>query len=184
MYRLIMLSRTYQMSSRFVNEKNSRVDPDNHLLWRMNRRRLEAEELWDVLHAAAGTINLKMGGRPVVPPLVEEELTALREGWHWPVAADPADHNRRGIYLLVRRNFRFPMFDVFDSPVNFVSAAGRDMTVVAPQALWLLNNKTAYRQAQEFAARLVGDGTEGWNKPDFGGGQTGWQGGKAGVHAT
>jgi hypothetical protein len=54
---------------------------------------------------------------------------------------------------------------------------------VAPQALWFLNNKTSYRQAQEFAARLVREDSVGWNKPDFGGGQTGWQGKKAGGHA-
>jgi len=183
MHRLIMLSRTYQMTSRFVDEKNSLLDPDNRLLWRMNRRRLEAEELWDSLHATAGTLNLKMGGRPVVPPLVDDEIAALRESWHWPVAANPEEHNRRGIYLLVRRNFRFPMFDVFDSPVNSVSAASRDVTTVAPQALWFLNNNTAYHQAQELAARLITEDSAGWNKPDFGAGQTGWQGQKAGGHA-
>src|SRR5207248_1355627 len=45
----------------------------------------------------------------------------------------------------------------------------------APQALWFLNNKTAYQQAQEFAARLVGEDTTGWNKQYLGGGQPGWQ---------
>ncbi len=183
MHRLIMLSSTYQMASKFLNENNARIDPDNRYLWRMNRQRLDAEELWDALHATAGTLNLKMGGRPIVPPLAEEELAALLENWHWPVTAEAQEHDRRGIYILVRRNFRFPMFDVFDSPVNSISAASRDVTTVAPQALWRLNNKTSYRQAQEFAARLIREDSAGWNKPDFGGGQTGWQGKKAGAHA-
>ncbi len=175
MHRLLMLSSSYQMASRFVDERSSHLDPDNRLLWRMNRRRLEAEELWDSLHATTGTLNPKMGGRPVIPPLTEEEAVALREGWYWPATASVEEFNRRGLYFFVRRNFRFPMFDVFDSPVNFVSAPGRDETTVAPQALWFLNNKIAYQQAQEFAARLVAEETAGWNKPYLGGGQPGWQ---------
>ena len=175
MHRLLMLSRTYQMASRFVDEGNSRLDPDNRLLWRMNRRRLEAEELWDALQSVAGTLNPAMGGCPVVPPLADEEAEALRESWYWPVTADAEEHHRRGLYFFVRRNFRFPMFDVFDSPVNFASAPGRDETTVAPQALWFLNNKIAWQQAQEFAARLVAEDTAGWNKQDLGGGQPGWQ---------
>jgi hypothetical protein len=139
--------------------------------------------LWDTLHATAGTLNLKMSGRPIVPPLADEELAALRESWHWPVTADPREHNRRGIYILVRRNFRFPLFDVFDAPVNSVSAANRDVTTVAPQALWFLNNQTSQRQAREFAARLVREEIAGWNQPDFGGGQTGWLGRKGGERA-
>ena len=94
----------------------------------MNRRRLEAETLWDFIHATAGTLNLKLGGRPVMPPLADDEMSALREPWQWTVSADPQDHTRRGLYILVRRNFRFPMFEVFDSPVNSVSSPRRDVT--------------------------------------------------------
>jgi hypothetical protein len=157
LHRLIMTSSTYRMASRFGNQHNQSVDPENHLLWRMNRRRLEAEALWDNMHAVAGTLNLKMGGRPVVPPLADDEIAALRDRWQWTVSGNPADHTRRGLYILVRRNFRMPMFEAFDSPVNSVSCPCRDVTTVAPQALWFLNNKTSYRQAQNFAARLVSE---------------------------
>ncbi len=54
-----MTSKTYRMSSRFASDAHLERDPDNRLLWRMNRRRLEAEALWDAVHATAGTINLK-----------------------------------------------------------------------------------------------------------------------------
>ena len=60
MHRLIMLSNTYQMSSRFTDASNSRIDAENLYLWRMNRRRLEAEAIWDSIHAVAGTLSLKM----------------------------------------------------------------------------------------------------------------------------
>ena len=63
MTRLIMLSNTYQMTSRYVSAANSRIDPENSYLWRMNRTRLEGEAIWDSIHVAAGDINFKMGGR-------------------------------------------------------------------------------------------------------------------------
>ena len=157
MHKLIMLSQAYRRDGRFATERHLRDDPENRLLWRTNRRRLEAEALWDSLHAAAGTLNSKLGGRPVIPPVADDEIAALRDRWHWPVSADPAEHNRRGLYILVRRNFRFPMFEVFDAPVNSVSCPARDVTTVAPQALWFLNNKVLLQQAHELAGRVVRD---------------------------
>ena len=155
LHRTIMLSDVYQRVSAFSNADNLARDADNRYLWRMNRRRLEAEALWDFVHSTAGTLNLKMGGRPVIPQLADDEMSALREPWQWAVSADPKEHTRRGLYVIVRRNFRFPMFEVYDSPVNSVSSPRRDVTVVAPQTLWSLNNRRAFRQAQEFAARLM-----------------------------
>ena len=160
MHRLIMTSNTYQMTSRFATDKHQQIDPDNRLLWRMSRRRLEAEALWDSIHATAGTINLKMGGRPVVVPLADDEIAALREKWQWPITGDPAEYTRRGLYILVLRNFRFPMFDVYDAPLNSVSCPQRDVTTVAPQALWSLNSPSVYRQAMQLASRVVKEGGE------------------------
>jgi hypothetical protein len=156
MHRLLMLSNTYQMSSQYYQESNLRLDPDNRYLWRMNRRRLEAEALWDAIHAVAGTLNLKMWGDPICPPLTEEELGSLQK-WKWPVSSDPAEQNRRAIYILARRRFTFPMLGVFDNAEPAASCPERVMTTVPPQALWLLNNKTVYRQAQQLAERLVGE---------------------------
>jgi len=155
LHRLIMLTDVYQRASAYENPDNSNKDANNRYLWRMNRRRLEAEALWDFVHSTAGTINLKLGGRPVVPQLADDEISALREPWQWTVSADAKEHTRRGLYILVRRNFRFPMFEVFDVPINSVSSAKRDVTIVAPQTLWSLNNQRAFRLAQEFAGRLV-----------------------------
>jgi hypothetical protein len=155
MHRLIMLSQTYQRSSLDADAKNLKLDPENRYLWRMNRQRLEAEVLWDTMHAVSGTLNLKMGGRPVTPSLAEDEMNALGSLWQWPVSADPTEHDRRGLYILVRRNYPYPMFQVFDGPENAVSCPERDVTTVAPQALWFLNNRVSYQQAQEFAGRLV-----------------------------
>jgi len=160
LHRLIMNSATYRQSSRFAGEKHLAEDPQNRLLWRMNRRRLEAEALWDAVHASAGTLNLAMGGRPVVPALAADESAALRDKWHWVVSSDPAQHNRRGLYIMVRRNFKFPMFEVFDTPLTSASCPTRDVTTVAPQALWGLNNKSVFHQAMHLAGRVVKEAGE------------------------
>ena len=160
MHRLIMTSYVYKMSSQFSHKENLVIDEDNRYLWRANRRRLEAETIWDAIHSAAGTLNLKMGGRPFVPPLSDAELAPLRNKWWWTVPADPADHSRRGVYMLARRTFMFPMFDKFDTPDPAVSSPGRDVTTVAPQSLFLLNNPIVFQQALEFAGRLVREAGE------------------------
>lgn len=178
-HRTMMLSSTYQMDSRESSKQNAAIDPQNRNLWKMNRRRLEAEAIWDSIHAVAGTLNLKRGGRPVMPPLRPEEGAPA----YWIVNSDPAEHTRRALYVLQRRNFRFPMLDIFDLPVNAVSAPARDVTTVAPQALWMMNNATSVLQAKAFASRLQGESNAGWNVPDFGPGQPVWLGQKSGVHA-
>lgn len=154
MHRLIMTSQTYQRASRFASAANTKIDPENRYLWKANRRRLEGELLWDSMHSAAGTLNTRTGGKPVATPLAADEVSGFASPWQWPVNGDPAEHHRRGLYLLVRRTFPFPMFEAFDAPVNAVSCPQRDVSSVAPQALWFLNNHVAHEQAAAFAARL------------------------------
>ncbi|MCY3756613.1 MAG: DUF1549 and DUF1553 domain-containing protein, partial [Acidobacteria bacterium] len=155
MHRLIMLSDAYRRDSRFTAAAHRQQDPDNRLLWRMNRRRLEGEAVWDSLHAVAGNLNPTMGGRPAIPPLSKVEMSSLRIKPWWAVSEDPAAGRRRGVYILARRNFTFPMFDKFDVPNSSVSCAGREVTTVAPQALWSLNNDASFRQARVLADRLI-----------------------------
>jgi hypothetical protein len=154
LHRLILNSATWRMSSRPADARVLDADPENQWLTRMNRRRLESEALWDAVHSAGGSLNLKLGGRPVMPALEADELALLRDKYHWVVTADPAEHSRRGLYIMSRRNFRMPIFEVFDSPPNAVSTGRRDSTTVAPQALWTLNNRRVFRQAELLAARL------------------------------
>jgi Protein of unknown function (DUF1553)/Protein of unknown function (DUF1549)/Planctomycete cytochrome C len=186
MHRLMVLSNTYRMSSR-LNEANLKIDPQNHYLWRMNPRRLEAEAIWDSTLAAAGTLNLKadplkyfrplkqinpallneMGGPPVFPPLSldEREGGDLLEKSQWPDSLDPNEHNRRGVYVYVKRSFSFPMFKTFDAPDASLSCERRQNTTVAPQSLALMNNEFIHRQARAFAVRLLrenGDQPSAW----------------------
>lgn len=153
LHKQILLSSTYQMSSQ-PNEQNARIDSANRFLWRMNRQRMDSEQVRDSVLAVSGNLNLKMGGRPVIPPLTEEEKTGLWAPSQWPTALDPAEHNRRSVYVYVKRSFPYPMFSLFDSPDTSVSCPRRDATTVAPQALALFNSRFMLAQAGDLAKRI------------------------------
>ena len=90
-----------------------------------------------------------------MPPLSTVELAPLQDKDWWTTATDLEEGKRRGVYIMSRRNFSFPMFDKFDIPNSSISCPKREVTTVASQALWGLNNDVTFRQAREFAARLV-----------------------------
>jgi uncharacterized protein DUF1553/uncharacterized protein DUF1549/cytochrome c len=155
LHRQIMLSSVYRMSS-VAAGKGLEVDPEDKLLWHFPRRRLEGEAIRDAILACAGTLNVKAGGPPVVPPLSGSELTGLFDAKDkWPVTADTAEHTRRSVYLLQRRTFTYPLFAAFDPPEPMTSCPQRARTVVPAQALTLLNSPLARQQAAEFAKRLI-----------------------------
>lgn len=153
MHRLMMLSNTYRMSSE-PNASNAAIDADNRYLWRMNRRRLQAEELRDSVLMSAGALNLKAGGPSIAVPLSEEERSGMRDFSQWPVHPDPLEHDRRSVYLQVKRSFRLPMFEAFDQPDAVASCSRRESSTVAPQALTLMNSDFMMKQAQRLAAFL------------------------------
>ena len=153
LHRIIMLSDAYKRSSQF-DAANQALDADNRFLWRTNRQRVDAESLRDSVLAVSGTLNLKRGGRPVIPPLTKEEATGLWARNQWPESLDVKEHNRRSVYLYVKRTFPLPMMSTFDQPDNSVSCSHREKTTVAPQALTLLNGEFMLEQARQLAARL------------------------------
>lgn len=153
MHRLILLSNTYQQSSRF-NPEAAKVDPQNKLLWRFGRRRLEGETIRDAILEVSGRLNTKMGGPGVFPPLPPGVTT--RGGWK--KDEDPAEAQRRSIYIFVRRNTRYPMMEIFDMPDTHESCGRRNQTLTAPQALELLNNELVLEWARAFAGRILNDG--------------------------
>jgi hypothetical protein len=152
MHRLIMLSNTYQQSTQF-NAEAARIDPQNKLVWRYNRHRLEGEAIRDSMLEVSGLLNLKMGGPGVFPPLPPGVVT--RGGWK--KDEDSSEADRRSVYVFVRRNTRYPMFEVFDMPDTHESCARRNTTITAPQALELLNNDLVLDWARAMAARVMND---------------------------
>jgi mono/diheme cytochrome c family protein len=164
MQRLILLSNTYRMSDRY-DAANAKIDPADRDLWRFPRLRLDAEEVRDATLAVSGSLNLKAGGPPVIPPLQPDEVSALGEESLWPATLNPAEPLRRSVYMYVKRMFRLPMLETFDAPDNSFSCARREATTVAPQALTLMNSRFVFERAKEFAARLTkkdGDNPGAW----------------------
>jgi hypothetical protein len=154
MHRLIMLSNTYRTSSVATSE-SLRKDPDNFLLSRMNRQRLNADELRDTMLATSGNLNLKMGGMGIIIPLTKEEIEAARMPNLWPPNPDPREYNRRTIYLQMKRSMTLPMLQTFDAPDTALSCPRRDTSTVAPQALTLMNSDFSVAEADKFAELLV-----------------------------
>jgi hypothetical protein len=152
LHRRIMLSSTYQESARFDPEA-AKVDPDDRLAWRYARHRLEGEAIRDSILEVSGRLNLKMGGPGVFPPLPAGVET--RGGWNKEEDASEAD--RRSVYVFVRRNTRYPMFEVFDMPDTHESCPRRNATVTAPQALELLNNELVLDWSRSLASRVGND---------------------------
>ncbi len=162
--RQILLSSAYQMSDQY-NAANAKVDPGNRNWWRMDRHRLDAEEIRDATLAVSGALNLKAGGPPVIPPLEPDEVSALGEESLWPATVNPQEPLRRSVYMYVKRMFRLPMLESFDQPDSSFSCARREATNVAPQALTLMNSRFMFQRARDFAARLTkkdGDNPGAW----------------------
>jgi hypothetical protein len=158
LHRLILLSSTYRQAthhSSFISHHS--VDPDNKLLWKMNRVRLEAELIRDSLFAVAGNLDVKMGG------------TLLNNGNFTYVNNENStntaryDNHRRSVYLPVVRNTVFDFFQVFDFAEPHVPNGKRASTVIAPQALYLMNSPMVKDQALRVAESLLeeaGDDTQ------------------------
>jgi len=153
MHRLIMLSNTYRQSSQF-NAEAAKVDPEDKLVWRYNRHRLEGEVIRDAMLQASGRLNLKMGGRGVFPPLPE----GVNPRGGWKKNEDAAETQRRSVYTFVRRNTRYPMFEVFDMPDTHESCPRRATTTTAPQALELLNSDLVLDWSRSLAGKVLNDG--------------------------
>jgi mono/diheme cytochrome c family protein len=135
LHREIMLSATYQMSSRY-DERSFRADGDNRFIWRMNPRRLDVEAWRDALLTATGELDRKLGG----PPL------------------DNINVPRRTVYMRISRNGdRFQpdeFMRLFDFPAMRATVAQRTPSAVPQQYLFMMNNAYMLRRAELFAARL------------------------------
>ncbi len=154
MHRMMVLSETYRMSSA-GNQQAMRRDPTGALLWRFRPRRLEAEALRDTILAVAGQLNLKAGGPSVFPKIsraVLETQSVPGNGW---TPSEPAEAQRRSVYIFVKRTLIVPELDVLDFPATEESCAQRIVSTVAPQALTLLNGEFMHEQAAAMASRLA-----------------------------
>ncbi|MBI5771496.1 MAG: DUF1553 domain-containing protein [Verrucomicrobia bacterium] len=147
--RTIVLSRRYQLSSAPAPEA-VRLDPENRLCSHANRRRLEAEEIRDAMLAVAGRLDLRMGG-PNIGPGKGSPGGAPATSEYGYVFND----TRRSLYTPAFRNARLELFEVFDFADINAPVAQRHASVVAPQALYLMNHPFALEQARHAAERTL-----------------------------
>lgn len=153
MHKLIMMSSTYQMSSR-AQEKAIKADPGNMLWWRFDMRRLSAEEVRDTLLTVGGNLNLKMAGPSIYPPIPREVLAGQSvPGQGWPTSS-PEESNRRSVYVHIKRSLLLPILSQHDQADTDSSCPVRYTTTVPTQSLGMLNGEFANAQATAFAQRL------------------------------
>ena len=135
MHRLIMNSSTYQMASDVdfpESAKYAEQDPENRLLWRRTRRRLEAEPVRDAVLSVGGGLDAKIGGK-----------------------APDVNANRRAVYLPINRAALYEMFSTFDYVETANHIEQRPTTTVPHQALFLLNSPIVHKQATAVAKEVI-----------------------------
>ncbi len=157
LHKLIVTSATYRQSSA-PNAAASAIDPDNRLLWRMNRSRLDADSIRDSVLAISGHLDLAMGG-PSIPhftskpgPQSTPTLNYENFDWNTPGAA------RRSIYRVVWRGIADPFLDAIDFPDMALLSPVRSFSASPLQSLALFNNEFVLHHCERFAARLEASG--------------------------
>lgn len=148
MHRLIMLSNTYQMSSEY-DERSAEADPENTLLWRASRRRLEAEEIRDAIMAVSGDLQFVTGGSIMKYKDRQYVANTSRRG------DIDYDRNIRAVYIPVVRSSMYDVFRAFDLPDPSTPNGDRDATVVAPQALFMMNGSVVLKHSRLLAENLL-----------------------------
>jgi mono/diheme cytochrome c family protein len=152
LHRLIVTSATYRQVST-IREDAGAIDADNRLLWRQNRRRLEAEAIRDAVLATAGTLDLTMGGPGWQDFVIEHPEHSPHYRYDLADHADPATW-RRGVYRFIVRSQTQPFMTCLDCADPSMRVGRRNEGVSALQALALLNNGFVLVQAERFAQRV------------------------------
>jgi hypothetical protein len=157
MHKLIVMSATYRQSSKGRADAKA-IDPDNRLLARQNRLRLDAELVRDSALVTCGLISEKLGGPAVYPPLPPgaNSVTQVKREWK---TSEGADRYRRGVYTFFQRSAPHPSLVLFDAPDATTTCTRRIRSNSPLQALTLLNDEAYFEFAGALADRLLKDKT-------------------------
>jgi hypothetical protein len=159
LHKLIVMSATYRQSSR-AREDQLQRDPENRLLSRGSRVRVDAEVVRDAALAAAGLLSGKMYGQSVFPP---QPASITTEGAYgqlaWTVSSGE-DRYRRGLYTFMKRTAPYAMFSTFDGPSGEACLARRDISNTPLQALTLLNDQAVLEAAQALGRAAADMGSD------------------------
>ena len=154
MHRLLMLSSTYRMSSKTAADSLGK-DPENKLLTRFERRRLNVEAIRDGLLALDGSLDLEMGGTLQFGYGTDRENSSDR------LSMNPEKVDRRLVYLPLRRANLPTLLNLFDFGDATTTTGKRSGTNVAPQALFMMNSDFVATRARNLARTLLDDGSTG-----------------------
>ena len=170
LHRLILMSAAYQQTALGEEKEQGRkgekgmsaseIDADNHLLWRMNRTRLDAESVRDAVLQLSGNLDLNMGGPPVM------QFTLIdTNGLNTPVVdyasfdVDNTNNFRRSIYRYLFRSLPDPFMEALDCPDGSQLTPVRNVSMTSLQALALWNDAFIVRQSEYLAVRVAKAGS-------------------------
>lgn len=158
-HRIIMRTRTYQATSTLSSgsaQRNRAKDPGNLWFWRQNLRRLDAEAIRDSILYYANALHPKDHGPSVYPALLPEIRATANpvsvDSWH----ESPAEiQGCRSVFLVVKRSLKDPLLEAFDFANSHSPTGIRPTTIVAPQALMLLNDRFVAENAGRLAEQIT-----------------------------
>ena len=146
--RAIVLSHAYQLASNY-DPADAAMDPADRCLWRASPRRLEAEAIRDAMLSASGQLD---ASRPVGSPVMTMGIGELRRAGR---DAEFAGGAHRSVYIPILRELVPPVLDLFDFAEPTLVTGNRDVTTVATQALFLMNNRFVLQQSRHMADRVL-----------------------------
>jgi hypothetical protein len=155
--REIVLSRTYREASTYRADAFER-DPDNRLLWRANKRRLDAEVIRDSMLAVSGLLDTSRRTGSLIAELDGQSISLI--GFNSKVPSDLDGSHRRSVYFPVLRDRLPDVLEHFDFATPTLVTGDRDVTNVPLQALYLLNGAFVQEQAQALAQRVTNEPNE------------------------
>jgi hypothetical protein len=155
-HKLIVTSATYRQASRARSDLKDK-DPQNRLLARQHRLRLEAEIIRDAALSASGLLTPTIGGPGVYPPQPPEIFAFTQNKHPWPESKGP-DRYRRGMYTFIWRQSQHPLLTTFDGPDAQTACTRRNRSNTPLQALHLANDPTFIEIAKGLGERIVGEG--------------------------
>ena len=165
LHRLILTSATYRQVSSADPGKAS-IDGDNRYLWRMNRRRLEAEAYRDSVLQLAGLLDRRMGGSSFRDFVIEKPEHSPHYEYHLHDPMDPQSH-RRSVYRFIVRSQQQPFMTTLDCADPSLMVAKRNETLTPAQSLAMLNNPFMLAMSEAWADRLTRE--EALSRTRFGG---------------
>uniref|UniRef100_UPI0016021AFC PSD1 and planctomycete cytochrome C domain-containing protein n=1 Tax=Stieleria mannarensis TaxID=2755585 RepID=UPI0016021AFC len=152
----IVMSSTYQQSSNVRHDLRD-IDPNNRLLARGPRFRMDAEMIRDNALAISGLLNLRQHG-PSIRPYQPEGIWSKVGGEAYDYEVSPGgQQHRRGIYVVVKRGSPYPSFINFDATARLACTVKRSRTNTPLQALTLLNDPVYVEAAKTLAARIANE---------------------------